>query len=285
MVQSILARLDPSQIVYNPMPYVCTTEALDRDYYAELAATFPSLDKVAGPGPYPNNRAYLMQAREALDDPQIPQIWQDFIAFHTSRAFFEQVLDFWRTALEREYPDLEERFGKPVRELTTERRYPGKRNTPANRNADVMMETQFGMNSPCTGPTSVRGPHVDDTHKLYAGLLYFRHPDDNTEGSDLTLYRYKTKRYYQDGRQNVPERFVEPFRVIPYRPNTLVMFINTPRSVHGVSQRSITSVPRRYVNIQAECYNLVSKQFFPVKRTVSGRAATALRRAIGLRNA
>ncbi|MGF1640386.1 MAG: hypothetical protein ACFCUO_05505 [Rhodospirillales bacterium] len=285
MVQSVLARLDPSQIVFDPQPYVFTTEALDPAYFAELAAAFPSLEKVAGPGPYPNNKAYLMQAREALDDPQIPAVWREFVAYHTSREFLFEALAFWRSALEREYPDLERRFGKPLSALTTERRYPGKRNTPENRQADVMMETQFGVNSPCTGPTSVRGPHVDDTHKLYAGLLYFRLPEDETEGADLTLYRYRTRNYHQDGRQDVPEKFVEPFRVVPYRPNTFVMYVNTWRSIHGVSPRSVTPLPRRYVNIQAECYNLTTGEFFPVRRTLAGRVSSAVKRVVGMRDA
>ncbi|WP_439135800.1 hypothetical protein, partial [Pseudomaricurvus sp.] len=33
-----------------------------------------------------------------------------------------------------------------------------------------------------------------------------------------------------------------------YQPNTLVLFINSPKSIHAVSQRSATDVPRRHIN-------------------------------------
>ena len=82
MVHSVLERLDPGQIVLEPQPYVYSTAALDPDYYAELAAAYPSLETVAGPGPLENNRAYLRQAREVIGNPAMPAIWREFFAYH-----------------------------------------------------------------------------------------------------------------------------------------------------------------------------------------------------------
>ena len=46
---------------------------------------------------------------------------------------------------------------------------------------------QVGINTPVTrdGPSAVRGPHYDRLSELFAGLLYFRHPDDTSSGGDL----------------------------------------------------------------------------------------------------
>lgn len=286
MVHSVLERLDPSHIVLDPQPYLYSTEALDPDYYGELAAAYPSLETVAGSGPLENNRAYLRQAREVIDNPVIPAIWRDFFAYHTSEDFFREMIAFWRAALDRVYPNLDTLLGTPVDQATIGLRSRGKEKALENKSADVMMDCQFGVNSPVKEKTAVRGPHVDDTHKLYAGLLYFRLPEDSVEGGDLVLYRAKEgSRYFQDGRRDIPERYVEPFRVVPYRANTLVMYLNTPRSIHGVSPRAVTPLYRRYINLQCECYRLTEGEFFPVQRDALGRIGSAVRRTLGLRDA
>lgn len=286
MVHSVLERLDPSHIVLDPQPYLYSTEALDPDYYAGLAAAYPSLETVAGSGPLENNRAYLRQAREVIDNPEIPAIWRDFFAYHTSETFFREMIAFWRAALDRVYPNLDALLGTPVDQTTIGLRSRGKEKAAENKSADVMMDCQFGVNSPVKEKTAVRGPHVDDTHKLYAGLLYFRLPEDSVEGGDLVLYRAKEgSRYFQDGRRDILERYVEPFRVVPYRANTLVMYLNTPRSIHGVSPRAVTPLYRRYINLQCECYRLTEGEFFPVQRDALGRIGSAVRRTLGLRDA
>jgi hypothetical protein len=186
MVQSVLARLDPSQIVNDPYPFVHTTEALAPDYYQELALAFPSMERIVAGRPLVNNHAYLVNAPEVMADEAIPEIWRDFFAYHSSRGFLQQLLDFWRPAIEREYPDIEDRFGKPLAHLTSAVRRRGKQKRGEDKHADVMMDVQFGINSPVTAPTTVRGPHVDNNQKLFAGLLYFRLPEDNARGGDLT---------------------------------------------------------------------------------------------------
>ena len=287
MSASILARLDPGQIVYEPFPYLHATECLDPAYYEALSAAFPTVERVLGGRAPKNNYAYLMQTRKVFDDPEIPSIWRDFFAYHTSRAFFSEFLDFWRDAIEAEYPDIEDRFGKPIDQLSTEVRYPGKKGTPENRNADFMLDCQFGINSPVTSQSVVRGPHIDDIHKLFNALLYFRQPDDDSEGGDFVIYRPKAEngRFYQDSQRDIADRYVEPVATVPYRPNSLVMMLNTARSIHGVSPRSVTSHPRRYVNFQAETYRLPSDGFFPIRRSLSGLVGTRLRRLVGARDA
>ncbi|MDJ0942197.1 MAG: hypothetical protein QNJ30_01940 [Kiloniellales bacterium] len=287
MAQSILARLDPSQISHQPYPHLHSTECLDPAHFAELSAAYPTLEKVLAGRPLKNNYAYLMQARSVFEDPEMPAIWRDFFAYHTSRAFFEEFLEFWRDAIASEYPDIEARFGKPLSELSTEVRYPGKKGTPENRSADVMLDCQFGVNSAVTSESVVRGPHIDDIHKLFNALLYFRRPEDESQGGDFVIYRPKAKsgHFLQDGRRDIEDRYVEPVLTVPYRANTLIMMINTSRSIHGVSPRSVTVEPRQYVNFHAETYRLSTDGFFPIRRSLGGRVATRVRRLVGARNA
>jgi hypothetical protein len=283
MAESILARLDPRHIVYDPYPFVHTTEALAPDYYRELAAAFPCMERIVAGRPLANNHAYLINAPDVMCDPAIPEIWRDFFAHHISHAFLEELLDFWRPAIEREYPDIEDRFGKPLSELTTGVRHRCKQKRGVEKDGDVMMDVQFGVNSPVTAPTSVRGPHVDNNHKLFAGLLYFRLPQDEAEGGDLCLYRFRSQRAHHDARMDYEERFVEPFRTIPYRSNSFIMWLNTERSLHGVTPRQPTPMHRRYVNFIGEAYALTTDGFFPLRRSLLGGATSTLRRLAGAR--
>ena len=283
MAESVLARLDPHQIVYDPYPFVHATDALAPDYYRELSEAFPSMERVMAGRPLVDNHAYLINAPEVMNDASMPAIWRDFFDYHTSRAFLEELFAFWKLAIEREYPDIEQRFGKPLSALTTAVRRRGKQKRGEDKDADVMMDVQFGINSPVTAPGTVRGPHVDNNHKLFAGLLYFRLPEDDAQGGDLCLYRFRSPRAYHDARMDYEERFVEPVSTIPYRPNSFIMWLNTPRSLHGVTARAPTSVHRRYVNFIGECYSLTTEGFFTLRRSWLGGTASMLRRFVGAR--
>jgi hypothetical protein len=283
MAQSILSGLRSDRIAFEPYPHVLVPDALEPAYYAELAEAYPSMERIAGPGPLASNEVFRLPACEVLADPAIPAIWRDFFAYHCSGGFLQEMIEFWRTAIEKEYPAIEAWFGKPLAELTAGvRRYrQGKapENLPENMRADAMLDCQFVVNSPVTTPSSVRGPHLDKPYKLFAALLYFRHPDDRSEGGNLLLERLRARHHF-DRRQHVSDRFVERFAEVPYGPNTLIAWLNTPRSVHAVTPRSTTSLPRRYVNFLTECYTMPTDGFFQLERTLSGRVYTSVKRAI-----
>ena len=283
-MQSIFCRLRPEQIVYKPFPHVWLRDALDPAYYDELANAFPALERIAGVGPLPNNEVFRAPACDVLSDPAAPAVWREFFSYHCSAAFLRELTAFWRVAIQREYPDIERRFGKPLSELTCGlRRYrAGKppENIRDNMRTDVTLDTQFVVNSPVTEPSTVRGPHIDKPYKLFAGILYMRQAGDRSTGGNLELYRVKTgAQPHFDRRQHVPESSVTPFAEVPYAPNTLVLWLNTPRALHGVSPRSTTEVPRRYINFIAECYRLRTDTFFPIERNLWATAYVAAKRA------
>jgi hypothetical protein len=285
MTKSVFAGVDRSRIVIEPYPHVVAPNALDPALYAELEAAFPSFEKVVDGRAIENNKVYLRNAVEVIDDPEMPAVWREFFAYHASDAFFREMLEFWREPIAREYPDLERRFGKPLAQVTTGMRRRGVYKTAENFDADVMMDVQFGVNSPVTAPSTVRGPHVDKPEKLFAALLYFRDPLDDAEGGDLELYRVRTRRWHFDGRRDLRDDMVERFETVRYAPNTLVAWLNTQRSLHGVTPRLRSTRPRRYVNFIAECYRLTTPGFFEVKRSKTGLALSAVRRALGFRDA
>ena len=269
-MRSILEKLDPAQIVYEPFPHIWIREALDPAYYAELAESFPSVERIAGNGALPNNQVFRLQASDVLADAAMPAICRDFFSYHCSGPFLEEMTRFWSAAIAHEYPDIEARFGKPLEELSCRLRHYRSGKPPEslreNMHSDVTLDTQFVVNSPVTQVSTVRGPHLDKPYKLFAGILYMRLPNDDSTGGDLHLYRAKAGKPRFDRRQHLDDRFVVPFDEVPYEANTLVLWLNTPSALHGVSPRSKTNVPRRYINFIAECYTLQTDTFFSLDR-------------------
>ena len=247
-------RIDARAIRREPFPHLVVSDALPAAIYEELEAAWPTLEQVAGPGPLDNNRLYKLAAPAVAGNAAIAASWRTFFAYHTSADFLCRVAAVWVEELERVHPDFHAAFGRPLAELRALSRRPGKRGNAANRGADIMLDCQFGMNSPVLEPTSVRGPHLDNPAKLFAGLLYFRARDDDSTGGDLELYRPRTGHRVRTSGSRVDPASVEISATITYAPNTLVMWLNSPLAVHGVSPRSVTGIPRRYVNLLGECY-------------------------------
>ena len=270
MVHSILERVRPQDIRMEPFPHVIVRDAVPPEYYERLAASYPSLESVAGPGELPSNKAYRLSAADVVASDSIDPLWREFFAHHCSPAFFAEFLKLWGGLVDRLYPRIEADFGKPLARFETETRQPGAHNRDDNYQADITLDCQFAMNSPVKTVSSVRGPHVDRGLKLYAATFYFRPPGDPSEGGDLELYRFRDARYRFDPSRPMDYRFVQhsPYPdldVIPedavecverirYDANVLVFWINTPFSIHGVTPRGLTETPRRYVNFVGECF-------------------------------
>jgi hypothetical protein len=282
--RSLLARADPARIRYEPFPHVIVPEALDPAWYEELERSFPSFERIAGGRKRKPNKVYHASALEVVDDPEIPKLWRDFFAYHVSGDFFRELAAFWAEAIRREYPDLEARLGRPLDRLETGPRHPGVGKAPENRARDAVLDVQFSVNSPVETAGRVRGPHVDRPQKLFAALLYFRRADDDAPGGDLDLYRFRSADHDFDGRLDLDDAHVERFATVPYRPNMLVSWLNTARSLHGVTPRPPNPATRRYVNVMAEFYRLPGG-FFPIRRTRRTRALRRVRRVLGFRDA
>ena len=106
------------------------------------------------------------------------------------------------------------------------------------------------------------GAHLDNPKMLYAGLLYLRHPLDQSTGGDFIIYEWKNpeKPRYINRRQ-IGEDEVIQRRKVGYSANNFVWFLNGFTATHGVSQRSITPYPRRLCEILADAEPTVPKLF------------------------
>jgi hypothetical protein len=242
----LLSGVTSADVISEPFPHLVVESVLDESLCDRLVSTFPPLDVLTGGKPYGSNQLVGYYASEALNDPGIAPLWHEMIRLHTSQSFFDELARVFGDHVRASHPSFEERFGR------LDRLRAGVRHRDSFDEIDVTLEAQPCMNTPVTGePSSVRAGHVDNPNKLFVGLLYLRHPGDRSTGGDLELFTYKRRRPRFVGHE-LPRSELVPVKTIRYAKNTLLVFLNSYKSLHGVTVRSRTSVPRMFLNLGAE---------------------------------
>lgn len=249
---SILSNACAADIHLEPYPHLVLEDALDADVFSRLASTFPSDETIA------NGREILdtwfdYPACKVVKDDRIDLLWREFFQYHTSAEFFRDLVNLSADTLRRINPDIEQRVGRSLLDFNVGMR-PGGRGDPLAPGADVSMECQFYANY-TRGPRTVRGPHVDRPSELFAALLYFRQAADDSVGGDLEICEAVKPIYPETDTIRISQlpaevspQAVRTFRTAKYQPNTLVLFLNSPRSIHAVTPRSPTPLTRRHIN-------------------------------------
>lgn len=228
-----------------PLPHYTNPVAIAPDAYRELAASFPDINFFTeGRRDWISNQAIRRPASMVLADRSVPAIWREFFEYHTSQAFWAELVARFGPEIRRRHPWLEEKVGRPLEEWRVK-----VRNTEGE--ADVTLDVLFVINTPVTKPCSVKPPHVDARSKIFTGLLYMREPADPTPGGELELYGSREDGFRFDKTYVLPAT-ARLARRIPYAPNYFLGFVNSADAVHGVSPRPVTDRLRRYVDFGAE---------------------------------
>jgi hypothetical protein len=244
---SILARRGRATLQADPFPHVLIDDALEPELYETLVAAFPTIETLQRkPKPIRNNHLYLRSAVEVIGNPNFSADWQSFFSHHVSTEFWLEALGLLKGELHDAHPDLEQRAGSTLEEFRVAMR---RREDPFDE--EIALDCQFAINSPVIKASTVRTPHLDRPNKLFNALLYCRDPGDDTPGGELILYRCLAPVLHSIGSEVMPTRIVAAKR-IPYRANRLVLFLNSPTSVHGVAPRPVTRHCRKYINILCE---------------------------------
>lgn len=232
----VLTRATPSDVRLDPFPHVTLAPCLDPALYDRLAGEMP----VPRFGPRTqSNMLTLASPFEPPLDTALSRLWRSFVGNHVTARFFGTILDLLAAPIRAVHPELEAHLGRPLDQARVGWR-------GAETDADFRLDLQFGYNSPVRETSSVRGPHLDKTRRLVSALLYMPLPDDDA-GGELILYRFRGDRRFQGVSARLED--VEPVATVPYEANRLILFVNGPDSLHGVSPRRPTATPRRYLNL------------------------------------
>ena len=239
----LLSNVRPEDILDAPFVHYTSRSMVSADAYAALEADFPSLAMILDGRSVGNNQAVRMTVKQVLNDRRISALWREFFEYHTSADYWREVVRLFGDRFRSAFPDLEQRIG---------RRYEDWRVVPRGfaGEADIHLDCQFVMNTPVTEVGSVKTAHVDLCDKIFSALYYFREAGDNTPGGDFEIYRWRRDPRFIKHR--AMDRDVQKVKIVKYEANAYACFLNSQRSVHGVSPRGITEIPRRYINFIAE---------------------------------
>lgn len=241
---SVLQRSRPTHVETVPYSHFVADDPLPVDLYQRLSDTFPLVERfIAGLSRVTSNQAVRIPASSVVDNPRFAPEWREFFRYHTSQAFWDEIVQVFGPAIDRTYPDLGRRAGMPIRQWRAKRR-----GSPGD--AEVELDALFVINTPVERMSSVRPAHVDNEDKIFAGNFYMRPENDPTPGGDLALYSFKPG-HKGFGGHYAPMAAIVEEKVIGYRANRFVALVNSPDSIHGVTPRPPTEWPRRYVNIVA----------------------------------
>ncbi len=278
---SILSNAKSTDIRLEPYPHIVIENALEDSVFQQLQTTLPGVEIILE-GREIKDTWYDLPACKVIDHPQIPNLWKQFFEYHTSRDFYLELITLLGEKIKHLNPQIEMKLGKTLEDAVVSMR-PGGRYDRLAKDADVSMECQFYANF-TRQKRAVRGYHVDRPSELFAALLYFRQPEDNSVGGDLVVGKAKQgANLFPDGNSilvdklpmEIDERKIEQVNKAAYQPNTLVLFLNSPKSIHAVSERSPTDIPRRHINF---CCDLNFDLFTvkkPVKLALKDKISTA----------
>lgn len=246
---SLLQNFSENTVTFKPFPYLVIENALPEDMFDTLQQTYPSLYS-QGVSIEADNQRWSTSALRGLEIAGLHPLWKQLIEYHVSNEFLCEVCRAFEPALLSNYPD---RF--PNREAFTALRS-GIRGADKSKSLDLWMDAQICGNTPARTAGSPRGVHLDSTTALYGGLYYLRDDSDDSIGGDLQLWKWNDGFSYgkKSGqyREGVPDRHVDLVRTVPYKANTLVMFINTIDSLHSVTPRLPTPHTRKFFNLLAD---------------------------------
>ncbi len=254
---SVFKYAKKSNVAIDPFPFIVIENVLDEDLYELLKNDYPEDNDIirayVGDTKPEQNTRYQMDAKQILCekeyDKKVCPLWKEFVRYHTSQEFLKEVHDLFGDHIYKLYPWLKKDYN------TLNKINHGVRWTNKNK-YDFVLDCQPGINSRVDRPSTVIGPHLDNKVELYAGLLYMRDDNDKSEGGDLEVYRHKTGNVRFVSRRDVDTKMLVKTHTVNYSRNTLVFFINSKLSIHGVSDRSVTKTSRKLVNIIGEMYKL-----------------------------
>ncbi len=227
-----------------PYPFALIDNFLKDDIYQKIKDRFPSLSQFEKKGDIKGNN---IQIRIAYSDFSsiVDPFWKEFGSYFLNENFFYNYCEFYENDIKQWYPKFYQRLKKKDFKI-------GIYNLDNFENCDVLLDFHIGINTPVTKMTSVRGPHLDNKKSLYTSLCYLKDNDDDTDSGHFTVYDLKSYKLLSLGLgRSVNLSDVKNYKEIKYKSNRVATFLNTKKSIHGVTQREVTNKVRKFFAFNA----------------------------------
>jgi len=236
---SLLSVLTTDRVEGHPFPHIVATEGLEGAFVRQLERECPPFEVVTRGRAGRSNQKFLWAAHRALRDPALSPTWRSLFRDLVAPEAWAHWLRLFRAPLLAEYPDFEARFGR----LDALRI--GVRDVDDAWRCDVLLDAKIVAHAPVVGrAVAERGPHVKILRTLFYGYLYLRADEDDAAGADHVLYSIRpgVEPVFDHTQATDPEGLhVE--RVVPYRRGTVIAFMNSPRSIQGLTARAPSPRP------------------------------------------
>jgi hypothetical protein len=261
---NILKNFEKKNYHSNPFPFFTISNAFSEKEYSMLESDYKLIiNQLKVNKNYSDNNVRLqISSKDFLNSEILKSTsWYDFIIFHNSKEFILNLFDIFYEDIIKFYPNLEKIINKKDNQ-----NFNNIRTEDNLYKYEFVSDVQPGINTPVYKKSSVRGPHVDNPVELIGGLFYLREQSDISEGGDLIIHDTNDNEIYFEGKAEVEnQKALKPMLKIPYSANHCVFFLNTVKSVHSITERSITSFNRNLTNIIIERY-IDNNSFFKLER-------------------
>jgi hypothetical protein len=249
-MHDIFASFDRAELMEDPYPHVVVNDALPAEIADTLIAEMPPLDILMQRGWSGSPFRFPLPSPTAIADTRISPRWKAALqsCVAASQILLDRSVALLGAHMQRTYPTFAADFGA----LQDLRAVP--RGEHKQSRGLVGMDAQLVANGPDPdGGSIVRGPHIDQPDKLISALLYLRDRDDDSEGGELELYEpLSGVPLFFDAGNGVPASAVRVARRYPYRHNLMIVPVNSPRALHGVSPRGHSLRPRYHLHFVGE---------------------------------
>ena len=95
---SVLQSCTSRDVVLEPFPHIVIKNALPLDLVEELVSQYPDLG-ILGVDKSIDNKRWSTPARAVSDNSQISNLWKEMIEYHSSEAFFLELVSIFGDAI------------------------------------------------------------------------------------------------------------------------------------------------------------------------------------------
>ncbi len=255
---SVLRKFSPRHFYKDPFPHIFIENCIEENIYRELEDSL-DIEKIKKLGMRndsdPEHRYKLSKFKN--DNYALNYLWREFLEYHSSDEFVKRVLNIFDTYVENIS------LSQYAKESVYLRSHIPSSVSRKELRKTTVSDCQIVIHDPLVSTKTTRTIHIDSPKEIYAGLLYMKQDSDTSSGGSLELYSNKIggTSYIENSLREVCPLSVIKRKVIDYKKNSFVMFLNAADAVHGVSPRVGADTERISVNMIAE--RAKSKFFIP----------------------